>query len=159
MSVEQVETEAEAQERLQRLEQLRAEADRLKQMQEELEKEEEEIKESKEDVDARSVYVGNVEYAATPQDLEKHFRPCGTINRVNIMVDKYTGNPKGYAYIEFAEPAIVGNALLLNETEFFGRQIKVLPKRTNIPGMAQRGRGRGRGRYRGGYRSRGYAPY
>jgi polyadenylate-binding protein 2 len=66
----------------------------------------------------------------------------------------------------------VAQALVLNESVFRGRNLKVVPKRTNLPGMSSRGRGRGRGRgygrggfprggYRGGYRGRGrgYAPY
>lgn len=144
-----------------RMNQLREEAEMLKKMQEDLERQQEDVKEDKEEVDGRSVYVGNVEYAATPRDLEKLFNTCGNINRVNIMVDKF-GNPKGFAYIEFAEPSMVASALTLNESEFFGRQIKVLPKRTNIHGYNSRGRGRGRGGYRsrGGYRGRGgYRPY
>ena len=84
-----------------------------------------------------------------------------------------------YAYVEFTEPSLVAQALVLNESVFKGRNIKVTPKRTNVPGMA-RGRGRGgrgggrgffgggrggyvpRGGYRGGNRGRGrggYTPY
>lgn len=145
---------------------MEAEAAKLQEMQTELQKENEDLKEDKEEVDSRSIYVGNVDYATTPEELQKHFQSCGTINRVSIMLDKYTGSPKGYAYIEFAEPALVAQATLLNDSVFRGRNLKVLPKRTNIPGMsARRGRGRGfRGRgfrgYRGGYRGRGgYHPY
>lgn len=84
-----------------------------------------------------------------------------------------------YAYVEFTEPSLVAQALVLNDSVLKGRNIKVTPKRTNIPGMARgRGRGRGgyggrgfyggrggympRGGYRGGNRGRGrggYAPY
>jgi polyadenylate-binding protein 2 len=67
-----------------------------------------------------------------------------------------------FAYIEFKEPSLVPNALLLNETMLKDRVIKVTTKRTNIPFMNRGGRGRGRGRpfraragYRGGYRARG----
>ena len=92
-------------------------------------------------------------------------------------------NPhQSYAYVEFTEPSLVAQALVLNESVFKGRNIKVTPKRTNIPGMS-RGGGRGgrggfrggrgylaggrgggggyRGTYRGGYRgrARGFAPY
>ncbi|POY74349.1 hypothetical protein BMF94_2543 [Rhodotorula taiwanensis] len=110
-------------------------------------------------VDARSIYVGNVDYGSTPEEIQQHFASCGTINRVTILFDKFTG-PKGYAYVEFAEPSLVQNAVLLNESMFRGRQLKVTPKRTNVPGFNQRGRGRGRGGYRGGYQSRGgYSPY
>ncbi|EPQ30843.1 uncharacterized protein PFL1_01741 [Pseudozyma flocculosa PF-1] len=110
--------------------------------------------EEKEEVDSRSVYVGNVDYGATPEEIQQHFQSCGTINRVTILCDKFTGHPKGYAYVEFADPSLVANAMVLNESLFRGRLIKVTAKRTNLPGMAARGRGRGRG-YRP-YRARGF---
>ncbi|ORY28275.1 hypothetical protein BCR39DRAFT_535240 [Naematelia encephala] len=100
-------------------------------------------------VDARSVYIGNVDYAATPEEIQAHFQACGTINRVTILCDKFTGHPKGYAYVEFAEPSIVQNALVLNESMFRGRLLQVKEKRTNIPGLNMTNRGRGRGRGRG----------
>ncbi len=74
--------------------------------------------------------------------------------------------PHSYAYVEFSEPSLVAQALVLNESVFKGRNIKVggpllqparrhstnthqvVPKRTNVPGMS---RGRGRG-FRGGGR-------
>lgn len=49
----------------------------------------------KEAVDSRSVYVGQVDYGATPEELQAHFQSCGTINRVTILCDKFTGHPKG----------------------------------------------------------------
>eukprot|EP00070_Physeter_catodon_P026670 XP_028333564.1 embryonic polyadenylate-binding protein 2-B-like [Physeter catodon] len=61
------------------------------------------------------------------------------------MVDKFTGHPKGYAYIEFNSEAAVQNAILLSDTVFKHRQIKVVAKRKNIPGFA-----RARGSWRGG---------
>ena len=51
------------------------------------------------EVDRRSVYVGQVDYGATPQELQDHFRSCGTINRITILVDKYLGTPKGLSLI------------------------------------------------------------
>ncbi|WVN86660.1 uncharacterized protein L203_101829 [Cryptococcus depauperatus CBS 7841] len=112
-------------------------------------------------VDLRSVYIGNVDYGATPEEIQAHFQACGTINRVTILCDKFTGHPKGYAYVEFSEPSFVQNALVLNESSFRGRQLSVKEKRTNVPGMNMTNRGRGRGRGRGfGYRgSRGYGGY
>mmetsp|Transcript_14158 Transcript_14158/g.27274 ORF Transcript_14158/g.27274 Transcript_14158/m.27274 type:complete len:207 (+) Transcript_14158:75-695(+) len=102
----------------------------------------------KEEVDTRSVYVGNVDYAVTPEQLQSHFASCGTVNRVTILTDRFN-NPKGFAYVEFLEPDAVQHAVLLNESELNGRKLKVSPKRTNLPGM-KAGRGRGRGRGRGG---------
>ncbi|KAI8070735.1 hypothetical protein BC940DRAFT_295438 [Gongronella butleri] len=86
------------------------------------------------EVDARSIYVGQVDYGTSNEELQAHFRPCGAINRVTILSDKRTGRPKGYAFIEFKDPESVAHALTLNQTPFRGRHIKVTPKRTNVPG-------------------------
>ncbi|KAI8821475.1 uncharacterized protein EV422DRAFT_528250 [Fimicolochytrium jonesii] len=132
-----------------RIQEMEAEARKLQEMQAQVDKDMGSAngEESKEDVDSRSIYIGNVDYSATPEDIQAHFQSCGTINRVTILCDKWTGHPKGYAYVEFADPAIVTNALVLNDSLFKGRPIKVTAKRTNVPGML---RGRGRGGFRGG---------
>lgn len=121
-------------------------------------------------VDARSIFVGNVDYSTTNDELKDFFKSCGTVNRVTINVDKWTGQPKGFAYVEFSDPEAIMNAMILNETPFKQRPLKITPKRTNVPGYRGRGRGRGgfRGRGRGYYgghrgrgrgRGRGYHPY
>jgi RNA recognition motif-containing protein len=43
----------------------------------------------------RSVYVGNVDYSSTAEELEFHFHDCGTVNRVTILCNKFDGTPKG----------------------------------------------------------------
>lgn len=112
--------------------------------------------EEKMEIDNRSIYVGNVDYGATAEELEAHFHGCGAINRVTILCNKIDGHPKGFAYIEFASKDFVETALAMNETLFRGRQIKVSSKRTNRPGLCTtnripRGfRGRGAPRGRGG---------
>lgn len=106
--------------------------------------------------DARSIYVGNVDYAATPEELQAHFADCGTINRVTILCHKATGAPKGFAYIEFVDEDAVQNAIILNDSPFRGRPLKVTPKRTNVPGYSVRGGFRGGYRGRAGFRGRGY---
>ncbi|EGO01730.1 hypothetical protein SERLA73DRAFT_70899 [Serpula lacrymans var. lacrymans S7.3] len=75
--------------------------------------------------DSRSVFVGNVDYGATPEEIQAHFQACGTINRVTILCDKFTGHPKGYAYVEFAEPDFIDAALAMDNSLFRGRLIKV----------------------------------
>ncbi|ONK59162.1 uncharacterized protein A4U43_C08F3620 [Asparagus officinalis] len=92
-----------------------------------------------------------VDYACTPEEVQQHFQSCGTVNRVTILTDKF-GQPKGFAYVEFVEVEAVQNALLLNESELHGRQLKVSAKRTNVPGMKQY-RGRRASPYMG-FRSR-----
>ncbi|KAJ3257703.1 cytoplasmic RNA-binding protein [Boothiomyces macroporosus] len=97
------------------------------------------------EIDSRSIYIGNVDYSATPEEIQAHFQSCGTINRVTILCDKYTGHPKGFAYVEFADVQSVKNSIALHETMFKNRVITVSSKRTNVP-FFMRGRGRGRGR-------------
>ncbi|KAL9261260.1 Polyadenylate-binding protein 2-like protein [Drosera capensis] len=95
-----------------------------------------EVQANKEEIDARSVFVGNVDYVCTPEEVHQHFQSCGTVNRVTIRTNKY-GQPKGFAYVEFLEPDAIQAALLLNDSELHGRLLKVLAKRTNVPGMKQ----------------------
>jgi len=159
-----------------RVAEMEEEAAKLREMQATLDQQSNDLREDKEDIDSRSIFVGNVDYIASPEEIQNHFQSCGSINRVTILLDKFTGQPKGYAYVEFTEPSYVAPALVLNDSVFHGRNLKVVPKRTNVPGMT-RGRGRGgmrggfrggrggyapRAAYRGGYRGgrgRGYSPY
>ncbi|ODV82982.1 hypothetical protein CANARDRAFT_30448 [[Candida] arabinofermentans NRRL YB-2248] len=128
----------------------------------------------REDIDSRSIYVGQVEYSTTPEELQLHFQDIGgIINRITIVTDKFTGNPKGFAYIEFQDPKLVELAIeKFNNSDFKGRQLKISAKRTNLPGFGNNrggrggrgGRARGRGAFRGirGGRARGrggFRPY
>lgn len=83
--------------------------------------------------DGHSIYVGQVDYSTTPEELLSHFESCGTVERVTIVCDKFTGKPKGFAYLEFQNDAAVENALKLDGSTFKERQLKVTPKRVNDP--------------------------
>ncbi|KAG6529046.1 hypothetical protein ZIOFF_011240 [Zingiber officinale] len=91
---------------------------------------------SKEEADSRSIFVGNVDYACTPEEIQQHFQSCGTVNRVTILTDR-NGQPKGFAYVEFLEVEVVQEAFRLHESELHGHPIKVAAKRTNVPGLKQ----------------------
>ncbi|MED6139335.1 Polyadenylate-binding protein 2 [Stylosanthes scabra] len=138
-------TEADLDDMKKRLKEMEDEAAALREMQAKVEKEMGSMQDpatagasqsNREEVDARSVFVGNVDYSCTPEEVQQHFQSCGTVNRVTIRTDKF-GQPKGYAYVEFLEVEAVQEAILLNESELHGRQLKVTAKRTNIPGMKQ----------------------
>nr|GFB52922.1 polyadenylate-binding protein 2-like [Tanacetum cinerariifolium] len=128
-----------------RLKEIGKEIDALHEMQAKVEKEMGSTQEDpsasaalteKEEADARSIYVSNVDYACTPEEVQQHFLSCGTVNRVTILTDKF-GQPKGFAYVEFMELESVQNSLLLSESKLHGRQLKVAAKRTNVPGLKQ----------------------
>ncbi|KAF2364351.1 RNA recognition motif domain [Trinorchestia longiramus] len=80
--------------------------------------------EEKMEVDARSIYVGSVDYGATAEELEQHFHGCGAVNRVTILCNKFDGHPKGFAYIEFSDKDSIQMAMALDESLFRGRQLK-----------------------------------
>lgn len=79
----------------QRVQEMEAEAAKLREMQASLDQQNRDLRESKEDIDARSIFVGNVDYGASPEEIQAHFQSCGPINRVTILLDKFTGQPKG----------------------------------------------------------------
>lgn len=112
--------------------------------------------------DDRSIYIGNVDYGATPLELQQHFSENGVVERVTIMTNKLTGHPKGFAYLEFATAHDANKAVeTMNGSMFRDRELKVSLKRTNVPGLSATNRGgpRGRGRGRGMMRGRGRAGF
>ncbi|XP_033853183.2 polyadenylate-binding protein 2 isoform X2 [Acipenser ruthenus] len=140
-----------------RVREMEEEAEKLKELQNEVEKQMNLSPppgpvimslEEKMEADARSIYVGNVDYGATAEELEAHFHGCGSVNRVTILCDKFTGHPKGFAYIEFSDKESVRTSMALDESLFRGRQIKVGAKRTNRPGISTTDRGFPRARFR-----------
>lgn len=78
-----------------RVAEMEEEAAKLREMQATLEDRNAEVAENREDVDSRSIFVGNVDYSASPEEIQAHFQSCGSINRVTILLDKFTGQPKG----------------------------------------------------------------
>lgn len=73
-----------------------------------------------------NIYVGNMSYDATENDLRTAFEAYGQIQSVSVIMDKYTGNSKGFAFVEMdskeeAQAAIEG----LNDKELNGRTLTV----------------------------------
>lgn len=79
-----------------RVAEMEEEAAKLREMQATLDQQSSDLREDKEDIDSRSIFVGNVDYEASPEEIQAHFQSCGSINRVTILLDKFTGHPKGF---------------------------------------------------------------
>lgn len=77
-----------------RVAEMEEEAAKLREMQANLDQQHTELND-KDDVDSRSIFVGNVDYSCSPEEVQAHFQSCGSINRVTILLDKFTGQPKG----------------------------------------------------------------
>ncbi|KAJ2358204.1 Nucleolar protein 12 [Coemansia erecta] len=73
----------------------------------------------------RSVFVGNLDFAAEEEDLWRHFGTCGAVSNVRIIRDSKTNLGKGFAYVQFADRASVALALKLNGTEVNSRKLRV----------------------------------
>jgi len=73
-----------------------------------------------------NIYVGNLPYEVTEDDLREAFGSYGEISSASLITDKFSGQSKGFGFVEMpnnseADAAIKG----LNETPFKGRNIKV----------------------------------
>jgi cold-inducible RNA-binding protein len=105
------------------------------------------------------LYVGNLSYGTTKETLEKAFSEHGEVTGVNIITDRQTGRPKGFAFVEMGSPEAADAAkTALNGTEIDGRAINVDNAREQEPrrpGGFGGGRGYGAGGGYGGGRSGG----
>lgn len=72
------------------------------------------------------LFVGNLSYQTGEQDLKDYFSQAGVVTSVNLMVDKFTGKSRGFAFIEFSSPEEAQRAVdQFNSKEFQGRTLTV----------------------------------
>jgi len=71
------------------------------------------------------IYVGNMPFNFSENDLEATFSGYGDIENINLITDRLTGQPRGFAFITFARQASAETALAMNGTEVKGRKIQV----------------------------------
>ena len=99
-----------------------------------------------------NIFVGNLSYQATQADLQSAFGAYGNVERINLVTDRETGQPRGFAFVEMTDADAAQNAIAhLNGTELHGRAINVNEAR---PKPASGGFG-GQRSGGGGFRSRG----
>jgi len=72
------------------------------------------------------MYVGNLAYSVTDTMLRDSFSQYGEVSQVTVISDKFTGQSKGFGFVEMPDAGEANNAMnALNETELAGRKIKV----------------------------------
>jgi RNA recognition motif-containing protein len=73
-----------------------------------------------------NLYVGNLPYQTTEDDLRNAFSAHGEVSRVSLIIDRDTGRSKGFGFVEMGDRA-AGEAAIssLDGTDFDGRSIKV----------------------------------
>jgi RNA recognition motif-containing protein len=73
-----------------------------------------------------NIYVGNLAYSVTQDDLREAFGAFGEISSVNLITDKFTGDSKGFGFVEMTNNSEADAAIkALNETPLKGRNMKV----------------------------------
>jgi RNA recognition motif-containing protein len=118
-----------------------------------------------------NIYVGNLSFDVTESDLRKAFEAFGQITEVRLIMDKFSGKPKGFGFVEMPTAEEAQKAIAeMNGKDLLGRPIKVneAKPKTDAPrsggggrgfGGGGRDRGGSRGGFGGGNRDRGGSRY
>jgi cold-inducible RNA-binding protein len=95
------------------------------------------------------LFVGNLSYQTMENDLQDYFSQAGVVSSVNLMLDKFTGKSRGFAFVEYANSDDATKAVdMFHGKEFQGRQLTVNIARPREERAPREGGG-------GGYRDRG----
>ena len=93
------------------------------------------------------LFVGNLSYQTMENDLQDYFAQAGVVSSVNLMLDKFTGKSRGFAFVEYTDPADATKAVeMFHGKEFQGRELTVNIARPREDRPPREG---------GGYRDRG----
>ena len=99
------------------------------------------------------LYVGNLSFHITSDDLQEYFSSAGSVESANIVQDRETGRSRGFGFVEMSSESDANNAIAqFNGQEFDGRNLVVNEARPRENGG---GGGGGRGGYGGGGGNRG----
>ena len=99
-----------------------------------------------------NIYIGNLSYEVTEEDLKQAFEAFGQVESVNIIKDGYSGRSRGFGFVEMPGKAEAQSAINeLNGKELKGRTVNVNKARPRSEGR-RGGSGRGGGRQGGGRR-------
>lgn len=91
-----------------------------------------------------SIYIGNLSYQVTEDDLKRAFADYGKVNRVQLPTDRETGRPRGFAFVEMETEAEENAAIeALDGAEWMGRDLKVNKAKPREERSSSRGGGGG----------------
>ena len=96
------------------------------------------------------LYVGNLAYSVSNDDLQELFSQVGQVQSATVITDKFSGQSKGFGFVEMTTAEEVANAIRqFNDTELKGRNIKVNEARPREGGFGGGNRDRNAGGGRG----------
>jgi RNA recognition motif-containing protein len=96
----------------------------------------------------KSLYVGNLPYDASEDDIRSAFSAHGQVHSVKVVTDRETGRPRGFAFVEMSEGDAESAVKAMNGKDFGGRALRVNEANERAPRSG--GGGGGGGGYGGG---------
>ncbi|MBU6421465.1 MAG: RNA-binding protein [Gammaproteobacteria bacterium] len=88
-----------------------------------------------------SIYVGNLPFTASEEEVRSKFEPFGTVHSVKLISDRDTGRPRGFGFVEMDQGAAQKAIQELNGKDMGGRPLRVNEAQERQP--RQQGGGRG----------------
>lgn len=83
---------------------------------------------------AKTIYVGNLNYSTTEEDLSELFSQYGEVVSVKLIMDRETNRPRGFGFVDMADDdAATAAVSMLNDKDFKGRNLRVNEARERSP--------------------------
>lgn len=77
-------------------------------------------------MEKNKLYVGNMSYSTSEEELREAFAAHGEVSSVNIVLDRITGKSRGFGFVEMSTPEAAQEAIKgLNDQDFGGRKLTV----------------------------------
>lgn len=86
----------------------------------------------------KNIFVGNLSYSATEENIRSLFEQYGTVERANVVIDRETGQSKGFAFVEMSDDAAAERAMTsINGQDLGGRPLTVNEARSKGSGSGR----------------------
>ena len=85
----------------------------------------------------KSIYVGNLPYSATEDDIRNLFTPYGIVHTVKLVSDRETGRPRGFGFVEMEDSTAINAISALNGRDLDGRSLRINEARERSPRQAR----------------------
>lgn len=85
----------------------------------------------------KSIYVGNLPWSATEEDVQDLFAPHGTVLSVKLVTDRETGRARGFGFVEMEDEGVAAAVEALDNSVYGGRTLRVNEARPKAPRPAR----------------------
>lgn len=82
---------------------------------------------------SKSIYIGNLPWSATEEDVQDLFAPHGSVLSVKLVTDRETGRARGFGFVEMEDEGVAAAVEALDNSSFGGRTLRVNEARPKAP--------------------------